>query len=262
MSDDTSWENSSEWYDKVVGAKGHYYHQQVIIPAILRHISAEKGNHPHLLDFGCGQAVLSRHLPKGMKYFGIDSSSSLIAAAKRYASKSMDQFLVKDLCQPLDLPYKQFSHATCILALQNIANPASVFKTAFDHLRDKAPLILVLNHPCFRIPRQSSWGIDEKKKLQYRRIERYMTELTIPIQTHPSKGTASEQTFSFHRPLSYFSGQLKQAGFAIDQMEELVSEKQSIGKASAMENRSRREFPLFLLIVAKKQSIKICKEDT
>ena len=32
MDRDTSWETSSAWYDKIVGAKGHYYHEQVILP--------------------------------------------------------------------------------------------------------------------------------------------------------------------------------------------------------------------------------------
>ncbi len=254
--EDTSWESSSSWYDKIVGTKGHYYHQQVIIPGILKLLSSEKNTHPHLLDLACGQGILARHLPKGMKYLGVDGSTSLIQLAKKYDSNLLHQFIVHDLCQPLSLPQKEFSCATCILALQNIANPASVFKTASTHLKENSLFIIVLNHPCFRIPRQSSWGIDEQKKLQYRRIERYMSELKIPIQTQPGKQEASSQTWSFHHPLSYFSAQLKQAGFVIDQLEEWCSDKKSVGKTATMENRSRQEFPLFMTIVARKATYK------
>ncbi len=249
---DTTWETSSSWYDKIVGAKGHYYHQQVIIPGVLKLIDREKKPQPHLLDLACGQGILARHLPKGMKYLGIDGSSSLVQAAKKYDPKSPHQFLVHDLGHPLDLPYKEFSHAACILAVQNIQNPLPLFQTAHAHLRSKSPFILVLNHPCFRIPRQSSWGVDEQKKLQYRRIERYMTELKVPIQTQPSRQSASEETWTFHHPLSFYSSQLKQAGFTIDLIEEWCSDKKSIGKTASMENRSRMEFPLFMAIVARK----------
>jgi ubiquinone/menaquinone biosynthesis C-methylase UbiE len=249
---DTSWETSSSWYDKIVGAKGHYYHQQVIIPSILRLLQVEKKSQPHLLDLACGQGILSRHLPKGMKYFGIDGSESLIASAKKYGSKETHQFFVRDLSDELDLPFKDFSHATCILALQNLAQPTALFSTAYKHLRKDSPFIIVLNHPCFRIPRQSSWGIDEQKKLQYRRIERYMSPLKVPIQTQPSKYEKSEQTWSFHFPLSYYTAQLKQTGFVIDQIEEWCSDKKSVGKTAAMENRSRQEFPLFMAIIARK----------
>jgi SAM-dependent methyltransferase len=255
--DDTSWENSSSWYDKVVGAKGHYYHQQVILPKVLKLLSAEKEANPILLDLACGQGVLSRFLPKGMKYLGIDGSPSLIKAAKKYNLNKLHQFQVHDLCQPLLLPSKEFTHATCILALQNIATIGPVFETAFAHLKPGAPLIIVLNHPNFRIPRQSSWGIDPQKKLQYRRIERYMSELKIPIQTKPGSGESSEHTWSFHHPLSYFSAELKKAGFIIDEIQEWCSDKKSVGPTAAMENRSRQEFPLFMTIVARKSSPKV-----
>ncbi len=249
---ETSWETSSSWYDKIVGAKGHYYHQQVIIPGILRLLDKEKVPQPHLLDLACGQGILARHLPKGMKYLGIDSSPSLIEAAKNYSPKGGHAFFVHDLNHPLDLPFKNFSHATCILALQNISHCQSLFKTAHLHLRKSAPLILVLNHPTFRIPRQSAWGVDEQKKLQYRRIDRYLSPLKIPIQTQPSQQGESETTWSFHFPLSHYSAQLKQAGFTIDLIEEWCSDRKSIGKTAAMENRSRQEFPLFMVLVARK----------
>jgi hypothetical protein len=187
-----------------------------------------------------------------MKYLGIDASASLIDAAKEYGLRSPHQFFVHDLSHPLELPYKEFSHTTCILAVQNLSNPLGLFRTAFEHMRKLAPFIIVLNHPCFRIPRQSSWGIDEQKKMQYRRVDRYMTPLKIPIQTQPSKQESSEQTWSFHYPLSYYTSLLKQAGFTLDRIEEWCSDKKSIGKNAAMENRSRQEFPLFMALVARK----------
>lgn len=248
----SSWETSSSWYDKIVGSKGHYYHQQVIIPGVLKLLEKEKKTQPYLLDLACGQGILSRHIPKAMKYLGIDVSPSLIDAAKKHSVQKSHQFYLHDLNHPLDLPFKDFSHATCILALQNISHPNMLFKTAHSHLRIGGTFILVMNHPCFRIPRQSSWGIDEQKKSQYRRIDRYMSPLKIPIRTQPSKEEASEETISFHYPLSFYTEQLHQAGFSLQWIEEWCSDKKSTGRTAAMENRSRQEFPLFITLVAKK----------
>ncbi len=247
----TSWETSSSWYDKLVGVKGHYYHQQVIIPGVLNILEKEKKVQPHILDLACGQGVLSRHLPKGIKYLGIDASDSLLKAAKSYPIKG-HQYFLHDLSHPLSLPYQDFTHATCILAVQNFAHPLTLFRTAHAHLKPGSLFILVMNHPCFRIPRQSSWGIDPEKKWQYRRIDRYMSPLKIPIQTNPSQEAKSENTMTFHLPLSQYAQLLKQAGFVIDWMEEWCSDKKSIGKNATMENKSRLEFPLFLTLIAKK----------
>jgi len=250
MHGDTSWETSASWYDKIVGVKGHYYHEHVILPGLLRLIGAEKDL--QLLDLACGQGVLSRHLPKGASYVGIDGSTSLIAAAKKQATSKSHQFLVHDLMQPLTLTNKNFSHVTCVLALQNLSEPLPLFQIAHAHLRKQGLFLMVLNHPYFRIPRQSSWGVDVQKKLQYRRVDRYMTPLKVPIQTHPGQQGASEQTWSFHFPLSYYTAQLKKVGFVLTEIQEWCSDKKSSGKTATMENRSRQEFPLFMTLVAKK----------
>src|SRR5579872_4859138 len=53
-----SWDSSENWYSSCVGEKGHYYHQTVVLPNVLRML----GKFHSLLDLGCGQGVLARHL--------------------------------------------------------------------------------------------------------------------------------------------------------------------------------------------------------
>jgi SAM-dependent methyltransferase len=240
MKNNTSWESSHQWYDKLVGEKGHYYHEHIVLPNLLKLLQLSPGQ--KLLDLACGQGILARHLPKKIEYLGIDSSRSLIQEAKK---KSPHSFLVGDVTTPLVAPHN-FTHATFILALQNIAEPQKALQNCSSHLIFGGKLALVLNHPCFRIPRQSSWDIDESKKLQYRRIERYLSPLKIPIQMYPG------ETWSFHHPLSDISRWLYEAGFNIELLEEWVSDKKSTGTHARMENRCREEFPLFLAILAKK----------
>ncbi|MGE5196684.1 MAG: SAM-dependent methyltransferase, partial [Anaerolineae bacterium] len=133
-----------------------------------------------------------------------------------------------------------------------IKDPFKVIQNAHQHLQSQGQLIIVLNHPCFRIPRQSSWGVDPEKHLQFRRVDRYFSALEIPILTHPSQKELSSKTFSYHYPLSSYSKWLQEAGFVMESIEEWCSDKKSVGKTARMENRSRQEFPLFLAFSARK----------
>ncbi len=243
----TSWEPVSRWYDESVGKTGHYYHEHVILPKLLPLLQPEGA----LLDLACGQGILSKHLSATREYLGVDISPSLIRSAKQNNAKKSHTFLVSDVTQPLSLPKKNFAFCTIVLALQNLQNPLGALKNAFHHLTPGGRLAIVMNHPCFRIPRQSSWGVDLDNKIQYRRIDKYMSPLKIPIQSHPSKGETSEKTFSFHAPLSSWTLWLKEAGFAIEWIDEWCSDKKSTGKHAKMEDISRNEFPLFLCLIAK-----------
>ncbi len=109
-------------------------------------------------------------------------------------------------------------------------------------------MVLVLNHPAFRIPRQSGWG-EHTNKIQYRYINRYLTPLEIPITMHPGQ-SQSAMTWSYHVPISFYAQALASAGLVIETIEEWTSDKQSEGKAARMENRARAEIPLFMAIVA------------
>ena len=243
----TSWESSHKWYDSIVGEKGHYYHEQIVLPNTLRLLNLKKGD--ALLDLGCGQGVLARSIPQGVRYVGVDAAPSLIHSAK---AKSKHPFYVSDITKPLSFKEDPFSHAAMILVTQNLEHVDGAFKNASDHLKPHGKLVIVMNHPCFRIPRQSSWGVDEPKKLQYRRIDLYMSSLKIPIQTNPGQQDKSATTWSFHHPLSYYFQKLSEAGFVIEAVEEWISDKKSTGGKAAMENRSRKEFPLFMSFLCKK----------
>lgn len=251
----TSWNEVSRWYDKIVGKEGHYYHKQIILPGILRLLQLQKGKRESLLDLACGQGILARHLPRDIDYCGIDLAPDFIRAAEEHKTERQ-QFIVGDVTKPLPLHNKLFHYATIILALQNIADPLAVLQETRQHLALDGKLIIVLNHPCFRIPRQSSWEVDSVNKVQYRRMQSYFSAAKVPIQMQPSRGKQSEQTWSFHHPLSHYINWLHEANFVVLTMEEWVSDKVSEGGSAKMENRARKEFPLFLTILAQAVSKK------
>lgn len=246
----TSWEKVGSWYNGIVGNEGHYYHQTLILPGIMRLLKLTAKTSDSLLDIACGQGVLARHLPSHVNYTGIDLSPTLIKSAKQASTNKAHEFVVGDVSKPFTLSKKDYACAAIVLALQNIEEGEKVIENAMRHLQPQGKLLIILNHPCFRIPRQSSWEIDENKKIQFRRIDRYLSPLKIPIQMHPGKGESSPSTFSFHHPLSTYSEWLDKAGFQIAKIEEWSSDKVSSGKNAKMENRSRDEIPLFMAILA------------
>lgn len=249
-SDSTSWNSVAPWYSQLVGTQGHYYHSHVILPKVMGLISVGKDD--SLVDFGCGQGVLAARLPKSFRYLGLDVASTLIEWSQKHYTSQDFYFKKVNLSIPLRPPTETHNQGVFILSLQNMKNPLQALRNASMYLSRGGRLIIVLNHPCFRIPRQSGWGIAETSKLQYRWINRYLSPLEIPITMNPGKGGTST-TWSFHHSLSDYSAMLKEAGFFIDEIQEWASDKESEGKVAKMENRARSEFPLFLTVVAQKK---------
>jgi len=172
----TSWQKVSSWYGKITEDGGHYYHQKIVMPGVMKLLNF-KGGEESLLDLACGNGVLASYLPPEVSYLGVDVASNLINQAK---GNKNHQFLVADVTRPL--PVKdQFTHASIILAMQNIRSPQRALFNVAKLLVKGGVLVIVLNHPCFRIPRQSGWGIDEKNKLQFRKVIKYMSPMEIPL---------------------------------------------------------------------------------
>ncbi len=253
MKKETSWETSGSWYDKIVGNKGSNYHTSIIFPRALRLLNLQPG--ASLLDLGCGNGAFARHLPKKVDYTGIDLSQSLLKKARVYGKQT---FLQKDVTTAFSLK-KTFDAITFLLSLQNMEDMNGALQTAAHHAKGQTRLLLVLNHPCFRIPRQSGWIIDPKKKIQSRRVDTYRIPLSIPIATHPSQKD-SPITYSFHRSLEDYAKALRKVGFAIVDMEEWISDKTSTGRCASMENRARKNFPLFLALLCQKGSFPLKTE--
>lgn len=243
-----SWDEADRWYASLVGEKGHHYHQSILLPNILKLLDLKENS--SLLDLGCGSGVLARHLPKDVEYVGVDSAKGLLDQAKRLTKHGF--FIHADVSRTLPIEKRDFDCAIFILSLQNMENGLGAIRQAANHLKIDGRLLLVLNHPCFRIPRQSDWGFDETMKLQYRRVNTYMSALKIPIAMNPSRKEKSPTTISFHHPLSTYCEWLTSNGLVITSMKEWCSDKQSEGGRARAENRARKEIPLFLAILAQK----------
>ncbi|MFZ2199383.1 MAG: class I SAM-dependent methyltransferase [Microgenomates group bacterium] len=249
MSKNTSWSPVAKWYSGIVGEGGHYFHEHVILPGLKKLLDPKGGE--SVLDIGCGQGVYARSLPHNVDYTGIDISKELVLEAKKITKNAKQIYFVADATKGIPVPSGSFDHAVSILAIQNMKDGAGAISNISQSLKEKGDFVMVINHPCFRIPRQSSWGKDEAQKLEYRRINRYLSPLEIPINAHPGLSD-SPVTWTYHEPLEYYAQAIKAAGMMISDIEEWTSDKVSVGKSAKGENRARSEFPLFLAIKAVK----------
>ncbi len=248
----TSWEGVAGWYGRHLEKDGTFQ-EAVVFPGAERLLSPVPGK--RYLDIACGEGAFSRQIARrpGIRVSGFDAAPSLIARAKRLAPKNAD-YLVADAKAFADrYPPAAFDGASCILAIQNIDEIGPVFRDAARVLKPGSAFVLVMNHPSFRQPRQSGWGWDEGRKLQYRRVDKYLGAYDVPIQAHP--GSAPDVvTHSFHRPLQAYVKALSASGFVLADLEEWSSHRVSdSGPKARAENASRTEIPMFLALVARKK---------
>lgn len=240
----TSWGGVAAWYEEHL--KGDdTYHAKVIAPNLMRILNPNKGM--KVLDIGCGEGYFTRLIDKSGAYVeGVDIAKELIAKAKSTSPDITYHVASADSMTKIQTNY--FDALTCVLALQNMEHLDAVIKECARVLKPKGRALFVLNHPAFRIPKQTSWGWDDKEKVQYRRVDGYLSQSRASIDMTPGKRTA-DSTWSFHRSLQDYTKAFVGAKFAITRLEEWISHKKSEkGPRGPAEDISRKEFPLFMCI--------------
>lgn len=244
----TSWSRVSGWYDALL-SETNTYQSDIIAPRLLRLVGDIKNK--SILDLACGQGYFTRLLQKaGGAVVGSDVSTTLIKRARE-----LSPGITFTVASAEKLPYDDscFDTITSVLAFQNMEPVPAVFKECFRVLKKNGQLILVMNHPAFRVPQYSDWIFDEKKHTQERTVWRYLSEIKIKIAMNPSKQTKSVETISFHRPLQYWFKAGEKAGFVVTRLEEWESHKQSqAGPRKNAEDKARKEIPIFMALVFKK----------
>ncbi len=250
----TSWGKVADWYDELLQKEDGTYQKELILPNLLRLLELKKGE--AVLDLACGQGFFSREFARaGANVTGVDISTELITIAKTKSPKGI-MYHVASADNLSSLRSHSFDKAVIVLAFQNIENVQGTLVECRRVLQEHGKIFIVLNHPAFRIPKASSWGFDEKLKVQYRRIDSYISESQERIQMHPSVRATDDYTLSFHRPLQFYFKAFIKAGFAVTRLEEWNSHKESeAGPRAATENRARKEIPLFLFIEARNGKI-------
>ncbi len=249
---ETSWGGVADWYNQLLSTDEDSFQRRVILPNLLRLVAPKAGL--RVLDLACGSGFFSRELlaacPSLAPITAVDLSAELIALAKQAETKNISYFVAP--AHKLGIVEKASQDVVMsILAIQNIAEVKEVFAEVRRVLAPGGRLLLVLNHPAFRIPKFSAWGWDEAEGRQYRRVDRYLSEQRSEIQMHPGSAPGVT-TLSFHRPLQWYAKLLTNQGFVISRLEEWVSHRESQrGPRQVAEDLARKEIPLFLYLEAR-----------
>jgi SAM-dependent methyltransferase len=239
------WDPVANWYTGWVGEEGSEHHRYLAIPAVLDLLAPARGE--QILDIGAGPGVLAPAIARaGASYLGVDASLRLLAYARRTHGRH-GRFLLGDAARLDRLPELRggsFDGAVFLLSVQDMDPLDAVLASAAWALRCGGRLVILMTHPCFRVPRQSGWGWDEARKLRFRRVDRYLTPLVVPLKTYPGGRGA---TRSYHRPLEAYVSGLANCGLLIDRLLELPTYQSAPGGPHARaENLANREFPVFL----------------
>jgi ubiquinone/menaquinone biosynthesis C-methylase UbiE len=279
----TDWGSVAQKYDKYLNSETNY-HNEVILPNFLRVLGDTSGK--NILDIACGQGAFCEEIvkksleskisgTKKVEVSGFDLGADLIKIAQQNAGKNKSNINYKVLnaedfageyLKTIEKNEDKFDIIYCILAIQNIENIKLVLENAKKVLKvndEKSKqlggkIIFVINHPAYRIPKSTSWGnITESgaKEIQYRRVDKYMSEDKIKMDMTPSEKREAfkKYTYSYHRPLQTYFKIFANLGFAVTKLEEWISNKISEegGKNSERENTARKEFPMFMCLEIK-----------
>ncbi|NDJ54593.1 MAG: class I SAM-dependent methyltransferase [Chloroflexi bacterium] len=242
----TSWDPIAQWYDGWVGKDGSKHHRHLALPAVIDLLDPQPGE--RILDVGAGQGVLAPSIKEaGADYVGVEISAQLLELGVKHHGK-IGTFIegdARDLPDLAGIEAGGFDGVVFLLSLQDMDPLQPVLDNAAWALREGGRIVLLMTHPAFRVPRQSGWGWDENRKLQYRRVDRYLTPLPVPLKAYEGGVTRS-----FHRPLNDYINGLAAAGLLTAQMLEIPTYKEARGPKAKAEKRANEEIPLFLGLLA------------
>lgn len=241
----SSWGKGAKWYSGWVGDTGSIYHTNIAFPKVLSELNLKKNS--VLLDIGCGIGVFSKYVSEcGVKYVGIDVSEEMITIAKEkfFEYGTFEALDARNISKKSDLKKESFDYATFILSIQDMPDLDIILKNVSFVLKPKGKLVIFLKHPAFNIPRQSGYILDEKRKIYSRRVDTYLTDKCIPLDSKDKN--IRFKTYHFHRPISSYVNTLVKYGFKINSFEEI---KDSV---SDKKDKIQSDFPMFMLLSVSK----------
>ncbi|GBF06151.1 methyltransferase type 115 [Deinococcus aerius] len=220
------WERKAHFWDDTMG-DGNAFQRELIFPALTRLLDLRAGE--RVLDVGCGNGVVSRHLAAlGARVVATDFSDALLERARARTAQDARpvEYVLADATdedQMRALGEGSFDAAVCVMALQDIADIAPLFRALTRLLTPVGRFVFAVPHPAFNIPQASRLTLEEEDRagvLTEVRSVRVSGYLRVPPA--PSAGMAGEPSphLFFHRPLHLLLGTAFGAGLVLDGLEE------------------------------------------
>lgn len=247
---DTSWNEVSDWYNELLKGDDSYQ-AKVVTPNLIRILDIKGGE--VVYDLACGQGYFSNIFHQiGAKVIASDLSKNLIEQSKKNSPKEIS-FYNTPAHKAQFLKDGSVDTVVIVLAIQNISNVSEVLAECHRILKKNGRMVLVLNHPAFRVPQGSDWIFSNG--IQSRVVNNYMSESKVYIDMTPGEKNPKKKikTISFHRPLQYYVKLFNKNGFVISRLEEWISHKKSgVGPRQIAEDKARKEIPMFMCLEIRK----------
>ena len=158
-----------------------------------------------MLELGCASGVLTTHLvERGADVLSVDVEPQMIELARqRLGSKA--RFEIVDLDRPPSFgPAGSIDLVVASLVLHYIPDWGPLLQELHRCLKHGGALVFSVHHPI------TGWALSDR--VDYHRVE-------LVSEVWDLSGAAVTVT-SYRRPLSAIFGELRRAGFAIDEVEE------------------------------------------
>jgi len=216
------WNKNAEAWDSRMGERGNDFHNELILPAFDRLLSPHPGE--EVLDIGCGNGVVCRHLAKkGAQVTGIDASSDLIDYARNYRDNISYEVLdATDENALCGLGEKRFAAAVSCNVLMDMPSITPLMRALARVLLPGSPFVFSLMHPCFQNP--GATRMVEQEEREGRLSLRHATKISHYIDPVHYKGSSVTNSpvaqNYFHRPLHVLFAEAFASGFVIDGLEE------------------------------------------
>ncbi len=209
MTDD-AWETHAGWWQDEFTEGADPEYEEQMLPLIAEHLQGTS----RVLDIGCGEGQVARHLPRaaGVEHVvGIDPSDAQIAVATArgggpcYARGAADALPVLD---------GSFDAAVVCLVFEHITDVDSALTEVARVLRPGGVFLFLLNHPLLQVP-GSGWIDDHILGEQYWRVGAYLVEDVSLEELAPGI------VLPFvHRPLSRYLNTMAGVGLYLEHMDE------------------------------------------
>lgn len=202
------WERHAGWWQREFSAGADPEYEEQILPLVARHL----GDAHRVLDIGCGEGQVARHLAGlGLRVVGLDPTASQITVARDRAGGPQ---YARARADSLPCRSASFDAVLLCLALEHVdAFEAAIHEVART-LGPDGRFVLVLCHPLLQAP-GSGWVEDQVAGERYWRVGEYLRVDTVVDEVAP--GVALR---FIHRPLSRYINAMSDAGLLIEEMNE------------------------------------------
>lgn len=220
-----AWEANAALWDERMGDDGNDFFNVLCWPSLESLLDVQPGQ--HILDIACGNGLTSRRLATlGAQVTAFDFSANLIEKAKARSTDYVSQITYSVIdatndSQLLSLGEGIYDSALSNMALFDMADIETLFRTLPKLLKPKGIFVFSITHPCFNnassMHTMEEFDDGEVKTIYSIKISRYMTHyhsLGLALRNQP------KPQMYFERPLQYYLKLGFQNGFVLDGFEE------------------------------------------